>query len=149
MRRSKNLLGFRSFFPSASSVSPPSNSPFRVVGANGSAAQGGGYFGGSSGGIPATAASSTAAMMEHYWNAQNPVLLSGSARVALVALLSLFALGNLYVADQARSEAGTGGVLGSGSASSTHHVRGVTMRESWITPASQPFVSAHRSYTKR
>ena len=90
-------------------------------------------------------------MMDHYWHAQNPVM-SGSARVALVALLSLFAMGNLYVANQVRSEQGGGGgvmgAFGAGSAPSTHHVRGVTMRESWITPASQPFVSAHGSFNK-
>jgi hypothetical protein len=153
MRRSKNLLGFRSLFVSASSASPPSNSPFRVTTSSGANnGGGGGGFYGSNGGIPVTASSSTSAMMDrYYWHAQNPVL-SGSARVALVALLSLFALGNLYVANQARSEQGPGGVMGvfgAGSAPSTHHVRGVTMRESWITPASQPFVRSHRSFTLR
>jgi hypothetical protein len=156
MRRSKNLLGFRSLFASASSASPPSNSPFRVVaggGANGGGAAHGGGFYGSNGGIAATASSSssTAAMMDHYWHAQNPVL-SGSARVALVALLSLFALGNLYVANQTRTQqeggGGVMGVFGAGSAPSTHHVRGVTMRESWITSASQPFVSFCESFNK-
>jgi hypothetical protein len=76
-----------------------------------------------------------------------PPILSGPARLAAVALLSLFAVVNLRLADGSErggffgdlSLASFGGADG-GVGPPRRYIRGVTMRESWIGPSSQPFV---------